>query len=406
MSDTARASLPVGKSSPWPMPGQSELRDCGHPITRPIDALDFLGRCLSYGDSASSRARLEKTLRAGEIDWLLVIGLSNQARLTAALDIGLQHKALSELLPPDLRSYLAMIRDVNRQRNRRIRWEATELFAAWNRCGIRPLLMKGGVSLFEADMDESLLMMADVDALVPEGEFPSACEVLHSLGYAALDDPPYRNHASTYCRPGELATIDLHRHIGPQLRLLTPVEAVRSAVALTAGSLDIAALCPTHRVLLLLMIYCVFEPQYRGGEIPLKGLHDLAIICRHHRANIDWEAISRVVHRHSLEAPSQAWFHMANLLLEVPIPRQLHDAAAAGRHLNRCLRQVRHPALARAYGRWAGLTWPFDRFRMDYRYDCGVAGRRLAAARVHHAAVLARRFRTVPGRADHQLGWS
>src|SRR3546814_4514008 len=85
-------------------------------------------------------------------------------------------------------------------------------------------------------------MMADVDLLVPRAGFDAAIGALASIGYVALSgpgEPPA--HGVTLARAGGLATIDLHRDLGPQRRVL-PAEAVlASAVPLSANGLRLLA---------------------------------------------------------------------------------------------------------------------------------------------------------------------
>jgi hypothetical protein len=239
-------------------------------------------------------------------------------------------------------------------------------------------------------------MMADLDVLLSENDFAFGCSILHSLGYIRVGDTSSNTHALTFSKAGELATIDLHRHVGPQRRLLTAVDARRSAASFTSHNLDLAGLSPTHRVLLSLMNYCLFEPQYLNSELPLRGLHDLAIICWQHGHRIDWDAVTDTIHRHSLEAPARAWFNMARRLLFAPIPRTLCEDRAASRRLCSCLLRLNFPRLTRLTKFVSQLAWVFGAWRMDYRYGCGVRGWPLVAARLRHATnVLLRRPRSL-----------
>jgi hypothetical protein len=124
----SRAKAPTVLANPrvrW-LDGSSPAsrRSRSHRIATAADATGFLGRCLSYDNSATLRADLGNLLKLGEIDWLLVASLSNQFHLTPALEMGLQRKALTCLLPSDLQTYLEMISDLNRQRNRSIARQA------------------------------------------------------------------------------------------------------------------------------------------------------------------------------------------------------------------------------------------------------------------------------------------
>jgi hypothetical protein len=351
------------------------------------EAAWFLGGCLTYDGDLRLRAELARLLDVGEIDWLQVVRLSNEHCLTPALNAGLQRKALTRLLPSDLRDYLETLTGRNRQRNEMIARQARELFQTMNDEGLRPALMKGCLSLFENSLDLGVPMMADIDALLPEEQFPLAVRALSRLGYTAIDRLEPHSHALTFQRAGELATVDLHRRVGPQLQLLSPADAQRRTVPLSYCELQVDGLCPTHRVLLLLMNYCLFQPQYRKHELPLRGFHDLAVIVRHNARSIDWAQIAEVVGRHSLKGPADVWFTLANRFLSIPVPQTLRGDRTASRYLRLCLLQLRFPHLTRAYADAGQFFWLFDPLRMDYRYGCSLRSGSLLAARLRHAWV-------------------
>ena len=79
--------------------------------------------------------------------------------------------------------YLDMILALNRRRNRGIQQQTIEIVLALNSRGIRPILMKCGIFLFEDWADCGLPMMVDVDVLLDEKEIPLATAILHSIGY-------------------------------------------------------------------------------------------------------------------------------------------------------------------------------------------------------------------------------
>jgi hypothetical protein len=388
--------MALAEPTVWRLDRSTIAADGPRRIATAGQAAWFIARCLSYENVAGDRARLEDLLRHGKVDWLRVAGLANRVHLTPAVEMRLASKALLDLLPADLRDYLAMIRDLNRQRNQLIAAQSAEAIAALNAEGLRPVVMKGAISLFEPDLDEGLLMMADIDLLLPEEALPPAQRALRSLGYVALGEPSAHDHALTFGRAGAIVTVDLHRRVGPQLRLLSAEDARSSATALAAGELAIAALCPTHRVLLLLMGYCLFEPHYRSRELPLKGLHDLAALCRRHRKNIDWTEIGEVVRHHALAPAAGAWFAMAHHLFRVPVPAFLRGDL---RHLRHCLLQLDYPQIAWPIQCAARLAWVFGAMRMDYRYGCGLSGWPLQAGRLQHAMFILRRRRRAQRRA-------
>src|SRR5262249_30484875 len=153
----------------------------------------------------------------------------------------------------------------NRQRNHAIRDQALEVAATLNTVGIRPVLLKGSLGLFEDGVDDGVSMMTDIDVLLQESELATGAAALRSLGYFVLGDPPRHAHAWTFHRPMSLVTIDLHRHLGPQREVLTPMAARDAAVPVVSSGVMLAGLCPTDRALLLIMTFGIFERDYRNA---------------------------------------------------------------------------------------------------------------------------------------------
>jgi len=192
-------------------------------------------------------------------------------------------------------------------------------------------------------------------------------------------------HARTFHRTGALATIDLHRHVGPQTRLLTASEARRSAEHFARDGLELAGLSATHRLLLSFMSYCLFEPRYRNRELPLRALHGLAVISRYYRCSIDWPWIDAIINKYSLARPFRVWLHLAHELFLVPPPETWKADRWARTYSSACLLQLNHPRLVGVLRGAVKPFWIFDAWRMDYRYGCGIEGWPLAVTRLRHA---------------------
>jgi hypothetical protein len=362
-------------------------------VTTAAQAAWFIGHCISYAAPDAASFDLCPLLQDGKIDWLTVIRLSNSSYLTPALNLRLKSRGLAHLLPADLRAYMDALTARNGRRNQLIVDQASEFLLAACTRGIRPVLLKGGLTLLEGGLDPATPMMADVDVLLVEKEFAVACEILRSLGYVGLGEPALHAHALTFWRPGELATIDVHRHMGPQIRLLSAVAATRLAMPLSHRTLNVYGIRPTHRVILLFMNYCIFEPQYHNRELPLRNLHDLAVVCSRHQPDIDWDDVRATALRFSLEKPLRSWCEMARQLLLVQVPEVPRAGPGSRRHLLLPELGLNYPRTAEIL-RWGSrLAWVFNPWRMDYRYGCGIAGRSLATARLHHAkTVIAKRL--------------
>jgi hypothetical protein len=355
------------------------------------DTIVFIGKCLCYDETDSSIPWLQSSLLNGRIDWVRVVETANQNGVTPALWQALNRKGLAALLPTDLHKYLALICDLNRRRNRMIRGEAVEAISAMNARGLRPILMKGSISLFEAGSDDESRMMTDIDLLLQEQHISEGFRALHSLGYVVLGKMANKAHAWAFHRPSSLVTIDLHRHVGPQRDLLTPQAALHRAMPIVCD-VEVHSLSPTDRALLLGMTFGIFEMHYWNGHIPLKGLHDLAALCSRLGNKIDWGLVAATAAAHQFEASQAAWSYMASHLMGVQLPISAHQTIAAKRHLQRCFLQLSLPILDRVILAGVRLAWPFNCLRMDYWYSCGTSGRRLAAARLRHAfGILARR---------------
>jgi hypothetical protein len=362
-------------------------------VTTAAQAAWFIGHCISYAASDAASFDLCTLLQNGNIDWLAVIRLSNSSYLTPALNLRLKSRGFTHLLPADLRAYMDVLTARNGRRNQLIVDQASEFLLAARTRGIRPVLLKGGLTLLEGGLDPAMPMMADVDVLLVEKEFAVGCEILRSLGYVGLGEPTQHAHALTFCRPGELATIDVHRHMGPQTRLLSAVAATRLAMPLSHQTLNVYGICPTHRVLLLFMNYCIFEPQYYNLELPLRNLHDLAVVCSRHQPDIDWDDVLATALRFSLEKPLRSWFEMARQLLLVQVPEAVRAGPGTRGRLLLSKLGLNYPRMAETFRFGSRLAWIFNPWRMDYRYGCGIAGRSLATARLHHAkTVIAKRF--------------
>jgi hypothetical protein len=171
--------------------------------------------------------------------------------------------------------------------------------------------------------------------------------------------------------------------------------AVKGAVAIGKDGPAAFGLNVTHRVLLLIMSFGIFERHYYGGDVPLRNLHYLASLCHQNSGEIDWQMIDDTVAAHQLDVEAASWGAMAHCCLDAPVPTSLYRRRGAQAHLVRCLLQLTCPPLDLVARWYASVVWPLSRFRMDYRYACRTGGFSLQAARFRHiAAILARRSST------------
>jgi hypothetical protein len=129
--------------------------------------------------------------------------------------------------PVEVADYLEAALQINRRRNTRLRVQLIELLRALNGQGVVPIVMKGATSLFDDNIDIGSRVMVDIDICISsEVEQRKALKVLDSLGYemrGSLEDYRLHHHFPPFFRDGDLASIELHKHL-VQLRFCSAVN--------------------------------------------------------------------------------------------------------------------------------------------------------------------------------------
>ncbi len=231
-----------------------------------------------------------KDLPANAEQWTAVIELATAHYLAPALWLTLQEMGFVDRLPEDARAFLKEAHRLNVVRNTKIREQALELLGALGRADIKTVIMKGGVYLFEDNQQAfEARMMVDLDLLVPEAQLEESFQITRGLGYE-IDEKSDElfQHLDPMVRKGDLASIELHRHVGMQRRLLPAEEVLREASSLDYQGSQIHVPTPTHRA-----IHTIFHSEiqaqnnYALGLIPQRYLHDLMLLRAQHEAEIE-----------------------------------------------------------------------------------------------------------------------
>ncbi|HEX6958046.1 MAG TPA: nucleotidyltransferase family protein [Ferrovibrio sp.] len=318
-------------------------------------------------------------------DWPAVLALANTHYLGPAMYAALSQAEDWPMLPAELRDYLALLHRQNNSRNRRLRQQAEELFAACNAAGVRAMLLKGGLALFlDHYPDPAARMIRDLDLLVPAVQAEAALAVLRRLGYAAMALYPAGHNAyGDFARAGDAGAVDLHFELIDAPYLLPAADVWQRAdrLELAAGRCFIPSLADRLLHNLLHAQIHHIGAFYRGS-IELRQLHDFTMLARRHRDGIDWPALAAHCARHRLTLTLQSYLLAAGLFgLDWPLDEA--PSAAARRQLRRCLMQIRAPFLERLGLPLANLCAAFAPHRMD-----GLYGQRqsLLRRRLRHAA--------------------
>jgi hypothetical protein len=319
--------------------------------------------------------------------WQQVIDLANLYYLTPALAWTLEQKKPTYQMPADAWAFLEGALDLNRSRNKQIRLQALEVTGALAAAGIRPVILKGGVCLFEEGEEAfNSRMMVDLDILVAEDQLPSALDVAAGLNYEVLGGYNERSH-DIKCKPrsGDRVMIEIHRFLGPQRTLLPPETVMCQATLLETGSSQILIPSLSHRVL-----HNIFHAQVQNrghvlGRVSLRGLHDLGLLLKSESREVNWPAIEDAMVTHGYGKALWSYLYAGQRLLDLPIT--LHEAHAqrAQRHFRRSMRQIQFRRLQIMVDLLGALSHPFNRPLIEYLYGPSKSSASLNLKRCRHA---------------------
>ncbi len=338
-------------------------------MSEAVETLLLLCRCLrpagAPGDVAPATG---SPVHADQ--WTAVIDLANAHYLTPALWAALEEKGLTECLPADARDFLREAHRLNRARNIGIKEQAVELVGALNRADITPLVLKGGVYLFEGDQEVfDTRMMVDLDLLVPKHEFDKTVSVTRELGYEVLGQVQDGAHQyPPIWREGDPATVEIHHDVGKQRTLLSVEDAFRSAVPLDAEGLRVFALSPTHRIFHNIFHSEIQDGRYAFSGVSLRYLHDLQIIANRHGDQVDWATIRNMLERGGYGAVFGAYMYLGHRLLGFPLPACAQETFRTRMHLRWYLAQIRFKWVKAILSAWGVISVPFGRCRIEYIY--------------------------------------
>lgn len=325
-----------------------------------LAALDSISACLSVDKSAGNLTVLDRKIASGEIDWQQVIAIANTNLVSASLWSELRSHQLEGKLPKLVHDYLREIHRLNTIRNHRLIEQTTEVVKGFNALGVEPILLKGIAALFtKTYLDIGSRMLTDIDVLVPRHQAIKCWEMLCTQGYSPLDDGgdySRHHHLHPLTRAGEYAVIEIHtdilmpartgRLLGHSLtradsKLITSlvVEAAQSACI---DELRASIPCPTHRVLHCLLHAAFLEfNAYRAGTLPLKSLHELALLQNLFKSKVDWADISRLLKTSRNTKLLRDWVYLAHKLFDSPMPSEWSTTAHMRAHHTRCRLQAR-----------------------------------------------------------------
>lgn len=324
-----------------------------------LEALDFLGACLTVDVNPDATAALQRSI-AKRTSWHSVIALANAHFLTPALWGALDHRRCTACLPREIKAYLRELYRLNAARNEMLRVQLLEAARALNAIGISPVLLKGSASLFDKTYDApGNRVMTDIDLLVPEERAIECCKTLRKLGYNSepSDEPKFKthHHLAPLFRLGDYALIELHKTIiGPvrtgrvlgielthdDVRLFTG-EMCTNAQLVSGKESTISVPNRTHRVLHNILHSAFADGHHRSGTLPLRAIHELAVMVNKFSGHIDWDEIRRLLPTRRKLRLVNDWVFLAHKTFGSPIPRDIDTSIGCLAHYRRCRLQAR-----------------------------------------------------------------
>lgn len=325
-----------------------------------LSALDTLSTCLTIDKTSRQLENLDRRVSTGQIDWPQILGLANANLVSSCLAAELSIHGLDQKLPVELRDFLGEIKKLNTMRNQRLREQTIEAIGAFNSIDVEPILLKGVVSLFVKTYPHpGARMLTDIDILVPRQNADACWHLLRGLGYAPTEsdgDFSKHNHLHPLVRPGDYAVVEIHRDVLKPTRTgrlfgasLEPEDmehitqmVIDQAEQLEHDDLIMATPSPTFRVLHCLLHSALTEfNAYRSGILPLRSIHELALLQSRFETQIDWDIISRFAAARDLSRVVRAWVYLAHRLFGSKLPVGWNTTAAMRAHYTRCRLQAR-----------------------------------------------------------------
>jgi len=242
--------------------------------------------------------QLHERLGNGTVDWDQMVIVGSKHLVLPALYCNLQRKSLLESLPPELASYLKMLTDINRERNRSLLNEASHISALLQQHNIDHVFIKGmGMLAGDNYLDMGERMIGDIDILVAQEQLDKAFDILEADGYNHFIKFNYetRNyrHKPRQISNTKLAGVELH---GALLRhRYRNLIDVKDVLAKKNSANGIAVPCPEHLIKNTIFAQQINDRGTFFGSLNLKGTYD--VICtKLHKNDLLKDELSKTKH--------------------------------------------------------------------------------------------------------------
>jgi hypothetical protein len=262
-----------------------------------VEINHFLGRLLLspfFKDSA--KQALEYLRRP--MEWEPIIEAASENLITPALYTSFHSLNMFHDLPEELQDYLMEIHQCNAMRNQEIKSHVLQLASLFNKIDVEPLFLKGVANLFfDIYPDPADRILHDADILVPKEKILECVNILKKEGYYSVHDE------SLFCKttPHYLPLVSNKKRIVVELHQYSTSGRFSSfysendfwTSSVTRNIEDIRFRLPSpmnnikHHIIHAHKHYGI----YSAGHFFLRGLYDLALLCKKFENQIHWSQL-------------------------------------------------------------------------------------------------------------------
>ncbi|MHC4065736.1 MAG: nucleotidyltransferase family protein [Planctomycetota bacterium] len=301
-----------------------------------LETMRLLGGCLAPRGEALNGFLAER-LNSPGMDWKRLMLIASGHYLAPAFSLALKRRGLWEFLPGEIREILQATELLNRERNAGCYRQLLAIIRRLNSAGIRPLLLKGAISLLPAPfLRVEGRVLGDLDVLVPEDSVEDARRSVTELGYAY--DPKmylgrYENHQHLppLYHPEHEVPLELHRGVtDPRVKpILETGQMWRCARPAEFDGVE--ALIPdNYSRLLHNVVHARLQDRHRRDfKLAMRQLNDWVQLRDYCEPEIDWRRMWENFGRHGEATVLEAYCLVARRFFGQPLPAGIEPSRAA-----------------------------------------------------------------------------